>query len=87
MKLGGEYRLRDIGTRHVGRMAAEVRQSPRRWVERARDLARAMPAAVREVAEEMRAAGLDHEIVWGLADVITERAVILEKLLAAWRAD
>ncbi|MGX1587927.1 type II toxin-antitoxin system HipA family toxin [Brevundimonas diminuta] len=87
MKLGGEYRLRDIGARHVGRMATEVRQSPKRWVERARDLARAMPAAVREVAEDMRAAGLDHEIVWGLADAIAERAVILETLLAAWRPD
>lgn len=84
MKLGGEYRLRDIGARHVGRMAAEVRQSPKRWVERARELARETPAAVNDVAEEMRASGLGHKIVGRLAETIADRARTLEVLLEAW---
>jgi serine/threonine-protein kinase HipA len=84
MKLGGEYRLRDIGARHVGRMATEVRQSPKRWIERARELARETPAAVNDVAEEMRASGLGHEIVGRLAGTIADRARTLEALLAAW---
>lgn len=84
MKLGGEYRLRDIGARHVGRMAAEVRQSPKRWVERARELTGKMPETVRKVADEMRASGLDHEIVGRLAAAIADRARTLEALLAAW---
>ncbi|MDI1325633.1 MAG: HipA domain-containing protein [Brevundimonas sp.] len=61
MKLGGEYRLGCIGARHVGRMAAEVRQSPKRWVERARELPGKTPETVREVADEMRTSGLGHE--------------------------
>jgi len=84
MKLGGEYRLRDIGARHVARVAAEVRQSPKRWVERARDLVRVVPEAVAAIGEEMRASGLDHEIVGRIADLIAERAAILEALLSAW---
>lgn len=65
-------------------MAAEVRQPPKRWVERARDLARETPAAVHDVAEEMRASGLHHEIVGSLAEAIAERARTLEASLAAW---
>ena len=84
MKIGGEYRVRDIEARHIGRMAAEARQSPRRWVDRARGLAEAAPDAVRAVAEEMKASGLTHEIVGRLAELIAERATRLQARLAAW---
>lgn len=68
----------------MGRMAAEVRQSPKRWFERARVLARETQAAVNDVAEDMRAAGLGHEIVGRLAETIADRARTLEALLATW---
>lgn len=87
MKLGGEYRLRDIGARHIARMAMEVRQNPRQWIERARDLAGRTPDEVMAIAGEMQAEGLKHEIVGRLAELIAERARGLEALLAAWKPD
>lgn len=87
MKLGGEYRLRDIGARHIARMATEVRQNPRRWIERARDLAGRTPDEVMAIAGEMQAEGLKHEIVGRLAELIAERARGLEALLTAWKPD
>lgn len=87
MKLGGEYRLRDIGARHIARMATEVRQNPGRWIERARDLAGRTPDEVMAIAGEMQAEGLKHEIVGRLADLIAERATALEALLTAWKPD
>lgn len=87
MKMGGEYRVRDIDARHIGRMAAEARQSPGRTVERAHELASAAPNAVRTVADEMKASGLTHEIIDRLAVQIAERAVRLQARLAAWRPE
>ena len=85
MKIGGEYRVRDIEARHIARMAAEARQSPRRLVERAHSLAEATPGAVRIVAEGMKASGLRHEIIDRLAEQIAARATRLQTLLAAWK--
>lgn len=87
MKLGGEYRLGDIGARHIARMATEVRQNPRRWIERARDLAGRTPDEVVAIAGEMQGEGLKHEIVSRLAELIAERARGLEALLTAWKPD
>lgn len=87
MKLGGEYRVRDIGARHVARMAAEVRLSPKRWVERALEMARETPFAVKDVVEKMTASGLTHAIIARLAEVIEERARTLEGLLEAGTLD
>lgn len=84
MKLGGEYRVRDIAARHVGRMAAEVRQPAKRWVERALELTREMPWAVEEVAGRMAASGLTHAIIARLTQAIAERARNLEAALADW---
>lgn len=68
----------------MGRMAAGVRQSRKRWVERARELVRETPAAVNDVARGMRASGLGHELVERFAGTIADRARTLETLLAAW---
>lgn len=84
MKLGGEYRLRDLGARHVARMAAELRQPPKRWIDRARNLAQKTPEAVHAVAEEMHAAGLHHEIIDRLSAAIAGRAQVLDVLLGDW---
>ncbi len=87
MKMGGEYRVRDIGARHIGRMAVEARQPAKRWVERAHAMTTATPDAVRAVAEEMKASGLTHEIVDRLAGLIADRAIRLQAQLAAWKPD
>lgn len=87
MKIGGEYRVRDIGARHIGRMAAEVRQSPKRWVARAEAMAAATPDAIHAVAGDMKASGLTHEIIDRLAAQIADRAVRLRALLADWKPD
>lgn len=82
MKFGGEYRLGDIGTRHIERMAAEVRQGPDKWTARARAMADATPGAVEQVAQEMEAEGLNHAIIRTLASAITMRAGTLGDDLA-----
>lgn len=82
MKLGGEYRLRDLGARHVGRMAGEVRQNPDRWMARARSMADAIPEAVEAVASEMEAEGLNHGVIRTLVSTIRKRAGTIGKDLA-----
>ncbi|MFN4041914.1 MAG: type II toxin-antitoxin system HipA family toxin [Brevundimonas sp.] len=83
MKLGGECRLRNLGARHVERMAKEARKSPNHCLGRVRDLAGRIPGAVAVVANEMRAAGLEHEIVGRLSELITNRAREIEAVLSA----
>ncbi len=72
MKLGGTYRLFDVGRRHVEKLGAELGLADS--VERARALAAALPDAARSVAERLTAEALEPSRVSTLADRLADRA-------------
>ncbi len=83
MKFGGEYRLRDIGARHVARLAKEARLDPAKLVTHARDLALQTPNIAAQVGIELNEAGLAHPIIPRLIGTVTARAQRLAGLLEA----
>lgn len=74
MKIGGEYRLRDIGLQEWRKLAAEVGANPDALVETALDMARRLPECLATEIETARKAGLDHPIVERLSKALNERA-------------
>src|SRR5690606_22797223 len=83
MKFGGEYRLRDIGARHVARLAKEARLDPAKLVTHARALALQTPNIAAQVGIELNEAGLAHPIIPRLIGTVTARAQRLAGLLEA----
>jgi serine/threonine-protein kinase HipA len=67
MKIGGEYRIRDIVLRHWRKLAADVRLDPDFVVSRVIELARMMPDHISEVSRHAAADGLDHPLTKRLA--------------------
>lgn len=83
MKLGGEYRIRDIGPRHIERLARETRQDPAALIARAAGMTARIRDAASAVAARTIDAGLTHPIVPRLADAVTRRAEGVARALAA----
>ena len=83
MKFGGEYRLRDIGARHVARLAKDARLDPVKLAIHARDFAIQTGRMTALVRIELHEAGLTHPIIPRLAEAISARAQRLAKLLEA----
>ena len=74
MKVGGNYRLRDVGPRQWRKLASELRLDADALVQRVRDMAAMLPdhlSAIRQTAEEE---GLDHPLIARLSDALSERA-------------
>jgi serine/threonine-protein kinase HipA len=74
MKVGGNYRLRDIGPRQWRKLAADLRLDTDTLVQRVRDMAAMLPdhlSAIRHTAEKE---GLDHPLVARLLDALSDRA-------------
>lgn len=82
MKIGGKYRLRDISPRNWEKVADELGLDQRAISERIRAMADALPAAADGVQRDMRDAGMAHEIVDRLADMLKDRAAKSSKLFA-----
>ena len=80
MKIGGEYRLRDIGLREWRKLAAEVGANADALVETALDIARQLPERLAAEIETARKAGLDHPIVQRLNKALSGRADKLARL-------
>jgi serine/threonine-protein kinase HipA len=81
MKVGGEYRLRNIGLRHWHRLAAEVRVDPQRLVDRMRSMAAALPELASTIREELEAEGLSHQTIGLLARRLQSRAKLCQARL------
>lgn len=74
MKFGGEYRLRDIGPKHLLRLASDVRTRPEALRARAQNLIERIPDLAATVAHDVSAEGLDHALLPHLASSIRARA-------------
>jgi serine/threonine-protein kinase HipA len=86
MKLGGEYRLQNIGLRQWQKLAKEVRLDPEEVIHRVAAMADAIPANAAKVAGRLKKEGLTHPILPRLEKKLTLRAAHCRKLLAAGRA-
>src|SRR5271154_3387933 len=63
MKLGGEYKLWEIGVRQWQKLAKEVRLDEKEVLERVAAMAAAIPEQVAQTAARMREEGLKHAIL------------------------
>jgi serine/threonine-protein kinase HipA len=83
MKLGGEYRLHQIGMRQWQKLAQEIRVDADEVTDRLRTMAEQLPDAISQDTARARKEGLDQAIVDRLASRLTERAKECQRLLNA----
>lgn len=81
MKIGGEYRLRNIQPRHWCKLAAELKLDPDKMLRRVSDLAGQLADHVSTVKQLMMSEGLKHPIIPRLAEVVTRRAAAICKMI------
>lgn len=74
MKIGDEYRLRDIGISEWRKLAADVRVDGDALVGRARAMAAELPDRLADEVRRLRDVGLSHAAIGTLADVLSKRA-------------
>ena len=80
MKIGGEYRLRDIGHKQWRDLAADIGINPDEMVSRARAMAERLPENLEAEIEIANKAGLSHPVLRALGEKLNERAAKLAKL-------
>ncbi len=81
MKIGGEYRLRDVGIRQWRKLADEVRIDEGRLIDRLILMAKQIPDAISDICAAVRHAGLDQPVVGRLEARLVERADQCSKAL------
>jgi len=81
MKLGGEYRLNDIGLRQWQKLAKQVRRDPESVIARVEALADMIGERVPEVAQQLAGEGLKHTILARLSKRLIERTAQCQKRL------
>ena len=81
MKLGGEYRLRNIGLRHWRNLGEELHVDPDVMIRRVNDFAKQLGDHVSDVKHRMTDEGLAHPIIRRLADALTARSVACRQIL------
>lgn len=74
MKIGGEYRMRDIGPRQWRKLAIDLRLDGDALLQRIQEFARTLPDALADICVTAKAEGLDHPLIERLAAALTERA-------------
>jgi serine/threonine-protein kinase HipA len=74
MKIGGEYRVRDVTARHFEKLAAELRLDPDATLARVRQLAAALAENVEPIRKQARRERLTHPIVGRLCALLAARA-------------
>ena len=79
MKIGGEYRLRNIRHYHWRKLAAELKLDPDATIHRVSDFAARLADEVSGVRRQMTKEGLKHPIIARLADDVTKRAAAASK--------
>ena len=83
MKIGGEYRLPDVGLRQWRKLAKEVRVDEGRLIDRLVAMAEQMPDAITAIRAAARHDGLDQPVVERLEARLVERAKECGKALLA----
>jgi len=81
MKIGGEYRLRNIGLRHWQRFAAELHLDGDRLIKRMREMAGAFPRHIAAIEKQMKTEGLAHTTITRLARRLANRAQSCQQIL------
>lgn len=74
MRIGGEYRLRDIGLRQWQKLAADLRLNAEEVVARIQAIAAMLPDHLSAVRQAIKAEGLNHPLIDRLSDALVERA-------------
>lgn len=83
MKIGGEYRLRNITLRHWVRLAADVHTDSASLIDRIQAMAAAFPDLVAAIQAQVEAEGLSHGTISALAQRVKLRAKLCQARLAA----
>ena len=83
MKIGGEYRLRDIGPRQWVKLARESRLDEDRLLARLAEMAAHLPDALTQIREGSRRDGLDQRVIERLTACLIDRAQRCAALLSA----
>ena len=87
MKLGGEYRLRNIGVRHWRKLGEELHIDPGEIIRRLSDFTQQLGEQVSNVRRRMAGEGLAHPIIRHLVDKLTARFLAYQQTLhSAWPA-
>ena len=81
MKIGGEYRLRNIGLRHWQKLASELRLDEATLIGRIKAMAQAMPDQAAAIQKQIEEAGLSHVTITRVCKRLAVRAVACQKLL------
>ena len=81
MKLGGEYRLRNITLHHWRKLAAELRIDPDAMTARVDNFAAQLADHVSDIRRRMTEEGITHPIIARLADALVARAAACRQLL------
>lgn len=81
MKIGGEYRLRNIGLRNWQKLSAELRLDDAKLIDRIRTMAQALPDQVTTIQQQVEREGLSHVTVTRLSTRLKTRAVDCQRLL------
>jgi serine/threonine-protein kinase HipA len=81
MKIGGEYRLRNIRPYHWRRLAVELKLDPDKTLRRVSDFAGQLADHVSAVKHQMVSEGLKHPIITRLAEAVGKRAAASRKMI------
>lgn len=81
MKIGGEYRLRNIGLRHWKKLAAELRLDEVKLIARIRTMAQALPDQVITIQEQVEGQSLSHVTITRLCKRLKARVAACQRLL------
>lgn len=80
MKIGGDYRLRDIGWADWIQVSRDIGAPAEGLVDRARDMVRRLPDALSDQIARARAGGLNHVVFDRLAAALPARARALDRV-------
>jgi serine/threonine-protein kinase HipA len=83
MKIGGEYRLSNIGLRNWQKLATELRLDEAALIDRVRAMTKTLPDTVTDVQGTTEGEGLSHETISKLADRLKTRAATCLRVLQA----
>jgi serine/threonine-protein kinase HipA len=81
MKLGGEYRLRNISLHHWRKLAEELHVNHDAMIQRVDDLTRQLADHVSDIRRRMTGEGLTHPIIARLAEALRARAATCRDIL------